>query len=243
MRPTRKFYTWNLVGRSLVFLGLVWYVAAHPEQVWADLLAGPVRLTPLTGFWLLLMVAMVLRFFPSRRESLGCQKRFSARFKPTGRAPAPSEIRRADRGALWVLLVWLGGNALVLTLWRWLDIPPVYLLCLTGFYSVCDIICILFLCPFQLIWMKNRCCITCRIYDWDYPMMCTPLVVIPCFYTWSLVALAVVLALQWEIIYRRHPERFFESSNQSLRCAACQEHLCAYKRRLREKNQEKRLSE
>lgn len=151
MRPTRKFYTWNLVGRSLVFLGLVWYVAAHPEQVWADLLAGPVRLTPLTGFWLLLMVAMVLRFFPSRWESLGCQKRFSARFKPTGRAPDPSEIRRADRGALWVLLVWLGGNALVLTLWRWLDIPPVYLLCLTGFYSVCDIICILFLCPFQLI--------------------------------------------------------------------------------------------
>ena len=198
------------------------------------------RLTPLTGFWLLLMVAMVLRFFPSRWESLGCQKRFSARFEPTGRAPDPSEIRRADRGALWVLLVWLGGNALVLILWRWLEIPPVYLLCLTGFYSVCDIICILFLCPFQLIWMKNRCCSTCRIYDWDYPMMCTPLVVIPCFYAWSLVALAVVLALQWEITYRRHPERFFESSNQALRCGACQEHLCAYKRRLREKNKEKK---
>ena len=59
----------------------------------------------------------------------------------------------------------------------------------------------------------------------------------------ALVALAVVLALQWEITYRRHPERFFESSNQALRCAACQEQLCAYKRRLRQKNQEKRLSE
>ena len=23
--------------------------------------------------------------------------------------------------------------------------------------------------------MHNRCCTTCRIYDWDYLMLCTPL--------------------------------------------------------------------
>lgn len=109
MRPTRRFYTWNLVGRSLVFLGLVWYIAAHPEQVWADFLAGPVRLTPLTGFWLLLMVAMVLRFFPSRWESLGCQKRFSARFKPTGRAPDPP--RSGGRAGALCGYFWCGWAA------------------------------------------------------------------------------------------------------------------------------------
>ena len=48
----------------------------------------------------------------------------------------------------------------------------------------------------------------------------------------SACALAAVVFLRWEITYRRHRERFFECSNDALRCANCQEHLCKYKRAL-----------
>jgi len=191
-----------------------------------------VRITPIFGFWLVLMIPMAQRLFPSRWESMGSQKPFAARCQSSGRIPSHEEIQKADRGAGWVALVWIGFNAIILILWKLLALPKVYLLCLVGFYGVCDIICILFLCPFQLIWMKNRCCTTCRIYNWDYLMMCTPLVVLPNFYSLTLLGMSSALVVIWEVAYRRHPERFFESSNESLRCANCQEHLCAYKRKL-----------
>jgi hypothetical protein len=54
-----------------------------------------------------------------------------------------------------------------------LDDGIMILLC--SAYSICDIICILFFCPFQTWFMKNKCCSTCRIYNWDYAMMFTPL--------------------------------------------------------------------
>ena len=243
MNSIRKHYVWTLIGRSLVCLALIWYVCARPQRAWAELMSWPLTLTPITAFWALLLVHMSLRFFPSRRESLGCQKMFASRLRPTGRMPGGAEIRKADRGAVWVLLVWLGANGVILVLWRVLNWEPVYLLCLAGFYSVCDIVCILFFCPFQVLWMKNRCCTTCRVYNWDFLMMCTPLAVIPSFYTLSLTAVAAALVIRWEIVYRRHPERFFESGNEALRCGQCQERLCAYKRKLagwREKKHEKK---
>ena len=42
-------------------------------------------------------------------------------------------------------------------------------------FYVCDLICVLIWCPFRLI-MKNRCCTTCRIFNWDHLMMFSPLI-------------------------------------------------------------------
>ena len=36
------------------------------------------------------------------------------------------------------------------------------------------VICILFYCPFQMWFLKNRCCVNCRIYNWDYAFLFTP---------------------------------------------------------------------
>ena len=61
-----------------------------------------------------------------------------------------------------------------------IDEGVLWLVCL--FYGVCDMICILFFCPFQSWFLKNKCCCTCRIYNWDYAMMFTPLFFI---YLWT----------------------------------------------------------
>jgi hypothetical protein len=100
-------------------------------------------------------------------------------------------------------------------------------------YGVCDMICILFFCPFQTWFMKNRCCATCRIYNWDFAMMFTPCLFLPMGYTWSLLGLALIILARWELTLRLYPERFFEQSNACVSCKHCKERLCRYKPQLR----------
>jgi hypothetical protein len=63
-------------------------------------------------------------------------------------------------------------------------------------------------------------------------MMFTPLIFIKSLYTWSLVALSLGVLLKWEITYRRHPQRFSETTNDSLSCANCEDKLCRHKKSL-----------
>ena len=99
-------------------------------------------------------------------------------------------------------------------------------------YSVCDMICILFYCPFQSLMMKNRCCASCRIYNWDYAMMFTPLIFIHNICERILLILSLLLLLRWELSFYLHPERFGERTNARLSCANCPEKLCQHKRQL-----------
>ena len=63
---------------------------------------------------------------------------------------------------------------------------------------MCDLICVLIWCPFRLI-MKNRCCTTCRIFNWDHLMMFSPLIFMGGFFASSLVILSAVAWLVWEL--------------------------------------------
>ena len=165
---TRHYTLWCLAARTTAFCALLFYALAAPDQFLTDL-HWPLRCSPLTVVWGLLMVSMVIRLFPSRVESLGCQKVFARRHRPTGKAPEVSSIHRANRGAALVALVWVCGNALVFFCYAqgWLGLR--FLVCLAGFYGVCDIVCILFFCPFQTLWMHNRCCTTCLGHLCDAP--------------------------------------------------------------------------
>ena len=183
--------------------------------------------------WLVFVVEMVLRFFPSHIESMGCQKQFAKNFVPVKDGVMPPKSERS-RGALAVLVAWLILNGVFGALYFTHVIDAGILILISLLFSVCDMICILFFCPFQTWFMKNKCCTTCRIYNWDYPMMFTPLIFLPGVFTWSLVGLALALLARWEIAYHAHPERFYETANQSLACRNCQEKLCHHKKALRQ---------
>jgi len=228
---TRHYYVACLAARTSVFLFLTIYAISKPTLFAEQLAFGPVRFTPLTAVWILLMLSMVFRLFPSSFESLGCQKEFASRFRPTGQeSPSIEEVHEADRGARWVLLSWIALNAVFFAGYRCGMLNDAFMVCLAGFYGMCDIICILFFCPFQAWMMHNRCCSTCRIYNWDYFMICTPLLCLNGFFSATACILAAILLLRWEFTYIRRRERFFESSNEALKCRECQEHLCQYKR-------------
>ena len=123
--------------------------------------------------WVFFLVEMLLRFFPSRLESMGCQKQFARNYEPTGEGTNLPENQSWKITAL-VALIWLALNGIVGALYFMNFIDRGILILIAIAYSVCDVICILFFCPFQTWIMKNRCCATCRIYNWDFAMMFTP---------------------------------------------------------------------
>lgn len=187
--------------------------------------------------WVVFTIEMILRFFPSKIESRGCQKQFKQNFVPSPENHKNSVTVEAHvppkHSTLMVLSFWVILNGLIGVLYfnNIIDKGILFLIALA--YSICDMICILFFCPFQQWMMKNKCCGTCRIYNWDFAMMFTPLLFIKSFFTWSLLGIALVLLIQWEVLYRLHPERFEESTNYHLACANCTEKLCHHKKALR----------
>ena len=220
----------RLVYRSVLFVLLViWYIRFRLGL--GDGLTAEIEKYPgiLILVWLVFVVEMTLRFFPSRYESPGCQKQFARNYIKSGNTDI---IIPENHATFLVALIWIIFNGIfgALHMTGIFDDEIMILLC--SAYSICDIICILFFCPFQTWFLKNKCCGSCRIYNWDYAMMFTPLFFVRKYYTWSLLALSIALMLRWEITFFRHPERFSEQTNEYLRCENCTEKLCTHKRQL-----------
>ena len=181
----------------------------------------------LTCIWIIFVIEMALRFFPAKLESMGCQKQFEKNYKPIISGEKRVEIK--DNSYIIVAICWIILNAILGVLYLTGVFDRGIMLLIALFYSVCDVICILFFCPFQTWIMKNKCCATCRIYNWDYAMMFTPLLFVQNIYSWTLFGMALVLLVKWEYGAYKYPERFSEKYNKSLQCTACAERLCHHK--------------
>ncbi len=84
-------------------------------------------------------------------------------------------------------------------------------------------------CIFHKVFIRNRCCNTCRIYNWDHFLKFGPFIFIWEFRTLSLFFLGVIALIQWEICYALYPERFIDISNENLTCSQC-EIECRFKK-------------
>lgn len=224
----------KLCVRSLLFVGaLLLYVFGRLSGEAAPLAflgSSPAFLIPVTA---LFVVEMALRFFPSPLESMGCQKQFARNYIPRHEGVGHVHLG-TQRSTLAVLGTWVLLNGAIGVLYFTGVLDAGVLLLISLFYAVADMICILFFCPFQTWFMKNKCCGACRIYNWDYAMMFTPLLfLLPNPFAIILCGLSLLLLLFWEISALRHPERFSPMANGALSCANCKEKLCHHKRQLR----------
>lgn len=178
-------------------------------------------------FWLLTFSLIAKRMFPglNRKVSSGkIFKRFhleTVRETPSRNDRYLMQKKKVDSGALrsalyWALLI------LVMGMWRKAGmLSDTWIFIIVLFFIFMDQFCVNIFCPFQWL-MGNKCCNTCRIDNWGYLMAFSPLIFICSFWTYSIVALASVSVIQWEYLYWRHPERFFEMHNASLTCSKCQ---------------------
>jgi len=225
-------HMFKLVFRSLLLLwAVLTYFLNEPLHHMTFSEMAPEYQVLLWAVWAVFAMEMALRFFPSRFESMGCQKQFSENYRAIAGAK-PVGVRDVSRGVIWVLASWLVLNGALAVLYCLHILTDGWLLMIALFYSVSDMICILFFCPFQTLMMHNRCCATCRIYNWDYLMMFTPLLFVRSLYTWSLAGMALLLFIRWEVTVHRYPERFSNQCNRALTCAMCEEKLCHHKTQL-----------
>ena len=240
MSPTRKQYFFRLAGRCLIFGICVWLWKFRRDAFAVleglNFFKTP---SPLHLLWLIWVADMVLQIIPIKNKvPLGSQKLFANRFRPIrekiNHEALRSYIVATTRSAYKVFLLWCALIAGIgLLYWAGVIDRTILFLISAAFY-VCDLICVLIWCPFRLI-MKNRCCTTCRIFNWDHLMMFSPLIYAGGFYAGSLVLLSAAAWLVWELCVMMYPERFWDHSNAALQCSACTDKLCTqYCRKLRD---------
>ena len=238
----RRAYFIRLAVRILIFIACLLTAILCPERY--SILYGWNFFRVLSPFhllWLLWILDMLWQLIPVKKNiPLGSQKLFQFRFKPIAEAINYKALRKhiidTTKAAYKVMILWIVLTA-VLSVLRYMNIlnDIVLFMISTAFY-VCDLICVLIWCPFRLI-MKNRCCTTCRIFNWDHLMMFTPMLMINGFFSRSLLVMAAGVWLLWELCVMMYPERFWEHSNESLRCANCTDKLCTqYCQKLRKDN-------
>lgn len=182
--------------------------------------------------WAVLVAGMLLRLIPNKRVAVGARKHYK-RTQKTGTAAPNEQIstiikrNRLHKGAIASALAWVVLNSVVLTALSLCNLmTPAAAVVLTLLYSVCDEVCILFFCPFQVFFLRNRCCTQCRIHNWDYLMMCTPMILFTSAYSMSLLLLSAAVVIRWEAALRKNPQLFMAETNENLRCDRCDDRLC-----------------
>ena len=210
---------WQANGFTLDEMREILYSQASIWWVWA--------------VWAFFMLNMISQMLPDfRRITMGSRKNFAKHFQPVenyDKLEMYQWVQKNNLGAIWTLLVWLGLNGIIGALFVFDIIGIKELVLISAAFYVCDLICVVIWCPFQRFLIKNRCCVNCRIFNWGYFMIFTPMVFIRNFFTWSLFFTALVLLIRWEVTLVRYPERFWEGSNKVLRCENCQDKICKQK--------------
>ena len=236
---TRKIYFFRLIGRIIIFLiAILMYIFDREEFNIADGLNFFNKFSFLHVLWIIWMIDMVQQLIPVKAHiSIGSQKVFQSLFRPIKENVNYKNLKQYIKGtteaAYKVMIIWIIVTAIISILHLTGIIDTAMMILIAIFFYVCDLICVLIWCPFRLI-MKNKCCTTCRIFNWDHLMMFLPIVTVNSFFSWSLVILAFLIWLVWELCVLIYPERFWENSNMALRCSECTDKLCTqYCRKLR----------
>ncbi len=241
MSKIRRVYFIKLILRICILLASLAIYLYVPEQF--DIVEGWGFFEKLSVFhilWVLWIYDTVSQLFPVKNIALGSQKFFKERFRPAINKLLDKEklkkyILDTNKAAGRVLLVWVIFIAAISVLKLCSVLNNKHLFLISIAFYVCDLICVLIWCPFRLM-LGNKCCTTCRIFNWDHMMMFTPMLLVGSFFSISLLVLGIVDLVVWELNIYLHPERFWENSNMALKCSECTDKLCTqYCQKLRKK--------
>ena len=195
MSKTRKRYFIRLIGRIIIFIVCILLYIFHPESY--DILDGWNFFKSFSIFhilWIIWVIDMSLQIIPIKNKlPLGSQKLFANRFRASdinvGIEKVKKYIVNTTKAAYKVFIIWSLLVIIIGGLYFCNVINSKIIFLISVLFYVCDLICVLIWCPFRLI-MKNKCCTTCRIFNWDHLMMFSPLIFIGGFYAISLFILS-----------------------------------------------------
>ena len=230
MSITRKRYFLHLFGRIAIFVGCLIMCFFPNSYSILDGMNFFDKFHILHILWFMWILGMILQIIPTKNNiALGSQKLFANRYVPTKEKKFFNTLKKyvktITQSAYKVFIIWCLLIVVLGVLYYFNIINKVWLFMISVFFYVCDLICVLIWCPFRLI-MKNKCCTTCRIFNWDHIMMFSPLIFCGGFFSISLVAMALLSMIVWELSVLTHPERFCEITNDALKCSNCTDKLC-----------------
>lgn len=242
MSRIRKIYFIKLVLRIIVLIASIVLYFAAPSQF--DIVNGWNFFKKFSIFhilWLVWIFDMVTQLMPVKNIALGSQKFFKEKFRPALHKlldwdKLKEYMVSTNKAAGKVMVLWATLIAALGVLKHFKVIQNKHLFLISIAFYVCDLICVLIWCPFRLM-LGNKCCTTCRIFNWDHLMMFTPMIFVGSFFSLSLVAMSLIDFIIWEVYIYLHPERFWEHSNMALKCSECTDKLCTqYCQKLRKKS-------
>ena len=231
LSKTRKTYIMRLIGRIIILFICFYIYFFRPEEL--SVLKGWEffrKFSLLHILWIIWMCDMLFQLIPFKKVvALGSRKHFKEFFRPIHGKINTESLHRyivsTTKAAYKVFLIWAVLLICLGVLYGKNIINDEIIFMVSVVFYVCDLICVLIWCPFRLI-MKNKCCTTCRIFNWDHLMMFTPMMFVKGFFSLSLLIMSIVVWAVWELRVITHPERFWEKSNASLTCSACVDKLC-----------------
>ena len=187
--------------------------------------------------WAVWLFDMISQLVPIKDNiALGSQKVFGRWAKPTKGKINLELLKKYTNdmaiGAGKIIACWMLLIGAIATCYYTKIITKEMLFLVSVAFYVFDLVCVLIWCPFRLL-LKTRCCTTCRIFNWDHMMMFSPIIFMGGFFAISLFSIAIVIVLIWELTILLHPERFWEHSNEALKCANCTDKLCNRCQKLR----------
>lgn len=243
MKLGKKTYR-KMIFRAVLFTGACLCIIIQPDllsKILTKKIVFGIKIYHL--FWLYLLFEMLPVLFSGFQQESYCGKHFNKHYQPTERYNKErlhEYWKKSNRGALRAFAFWIGLNSAIFIGMLTFHIDPKFAYLLFLFYYLSDMICVNIWCPFHSIILKNKCCNECRIYNWGHWMYFTPFVLVPNFWTMSLLLFSLIIFAQWEYHNYKHPERFSPLSNQSLQCHIC-EHTCRYNPLKRKRNQIKNV--
>lgn len=241
MSKIRQVYFTKLYARITILLASIILYFYAPGQF--DVIEGWNFFKKFSVFhilWGIWVYDMVSQLFPVKNIALGSQKFFKEKFRPAIHKLLDFDklkefIKNTNKAAGRVWAIWLLFIGAISALKAFKVIENKHLFLISVAFYVCDLICVLIWCPFRLM-LGNKCCTTCRIFNWDHMMMFTPMLFVGSFFSISLLVMAIIDLAVWEITIYLHPERFWENSNMALKCSECTDKLCTqYCQKLRNK--------
>ena len=228
----RKSYIRRLIFRIIIFIIMIGIYIFYPNTFnVAKGLNFIKEFSPLHIIWLIWIIDMILQLCKVPKYwPLGSQKYLKHRYIPSikelDKKTIKLHMKEMTKSSTSVAITWLFVIVLISTLYLTHLISYQVVILISVAFYVCDIICVVGWCPFKTFFMHNKCCTTCRIFNWDHAMMFTPLIVIPGIWTYSLVIMSLIILIVWEVACAIYPERFMEKTNCALQCHNCKDRLC-----------------
>jgi hypothetical protein len=177
--------------------------------------------------WLITILYLIYILLPFTKKDLNTGKIYARFYKENPRrADSDKERLRLftknnNLGALKAFILWFGILLPFLILYLLDIISSLWIFGIVVLAFFLDEVCIAVWCPFRNWLIKNKCCNSCRIHNWGPIMVFFAFIVIPSFWTYSLIFVSLLILIQWEYLHYRHPERFYEYYNLNLRCDNC----------------------